>query len=221
MKKSSEQIYCLNFWRNRFHGKSGEEPYFDVLEDGVTAGKKMRVFVAAQRFQTWDDWKFEADKARACAYVGESATHGYFVKSGSSYPLCENPAFMIEKPEIPYLDIVFWINVMCSDSVAFHCALAQAKELAELKAKSLSPGEIYVPFHNAHRRHKATEETGLDAFLKKNGVAMPQTENCGVHDGEIYGPVPDDIKTLLQKAGLYASDDGDTLGELFQRWGVQ
>ena len=66
-----------------------------------------------------------------------------------------------------------------------------------------------------------TEETGLDAFLKKNGVGMPQTEKCGVHSGEIYGPVPDDIKTLLQETGLYASDDGGTLDELFQKWGVQ
>ena len=35
------------------------------------------------------------------------------------------------------------------------------------------------------------------------------------------GPVPDDIKALLKKIGLSASECGNTLGELFQRWGVQ
>lgn len=104
MERPSEAIYCLNFWRNKFRGKSGDEPYFDVVEGGFQSGKKMRVYVDARRFPTWSEWKTEADKARACAYVGESTLHGYFIKSGTAYPLSAAPPFMIEAAPASYLD---------------------------------------------------------------------------------------------------------------------
>ena len=43
MRKPGESVYCLSFWRNKFQGKSGDEPYFDVAEDGISAGKVMRI----------------------------------------------------------------------------------------------------------------------------------------------------------------------------------
>ena len=65
----------------------------------------------------------------------------------------------------------------------------------------------------------------IDAFLRRNGVTPATAENDGTYDGtygrKIYGPVPDDIKALLKKIGLGASECGNTLGELFQKWGVQ
>lgn len=84
MERPNEAIFCLNFWRNKFHGKSGDEPYFDVVEGGFQSGKKMRVYVDARRFPTWSEWKTEADKARACAYVGESTLHGISAQRGPS-----------------------------------------------------------------------------------------------------------------------------------------
>lgn len=103
MRKPGESVYCLSFWRNKFHGKSGDEPYFDVAEDGISAGKVMRIYVDAKRFPTWEKWKDEADKARACAYIGNASMCGYFVKGGTSYPLSASPAFMIERPNSPAL----------------------------------------------------------------------------------------------------------------------
>ena len=52
MRKPGESVYCLSFWRNKFQGKSGDEPYFDVVEDGISAGKVMRIYVDAKRFPT-------------------------------------------------------------------------------------------------------------------------------------------------------------------------
>lgn len=85
MRKPGESVYCLSFWRDKFKGKSGDEPYFDVVEDGISAGKVMRIYVDAKRFPTWQKWKDEADKARACAYIDNASMCGYFVKGGTSY----------------------------------------------------------------------------------------------------------------------------------------
>lgn len=148
MERPNEAIYCLNFWQNKFHGKSGDEPYFDVVEGGFQSGKKMCVYVDARRFPTWSEWKTEADKARACAYVGESTLHGYFIKSGTAYPLSAAPPFMIEAAPASYLDPILWINVLCPSESEFHWAVAEAKNAAELKSKKLGPSELYAPFCN-------------------------------------------------------------------------
>lgn len=78
---------------------------------------------------------------------------------------------------------------------------------------------------NVRYRHREAAESDIDAFLRRNGVTPATAENDGTYDGtygrKIYGPVPDDIKALLKKIGLGASECGNTLGELFQRWGVQ
>ncbi len=99
------------------------------------------------------------------------------------------------------------------------------KKTAELKAKNLAPSELYAPFNNVQYRHREAAESDIDAFLRRNGVTPATAENDGTYDGtygrKIYGPVPDDIKALLKKIGLGASECGNTLGELFQRWGVQ
>lgn len=128
MRKPGESVYCLSFWRNKFHGKSGDEPYFDVVEDGISAGKVMRIYVDAKRFPTWEKWKDEEDKARACAYIGNASMCGYFVKGGTSYPLSASPAFMIERPELPGLDTILWINVLCPNESEFHWAVEEAKK---------------------------------------------------------------------------------------------
>ncbi len=225
MRKPGESVYCLSFWRNKLHGKSGDEPYFDVAEDGISAGKVMRIYVDAKRFPTWQKWKDEADKARACAYIGNASMCGYFVKGGTSYPLSASPAFMIEQPELPGLDTILWINVLCPNESEFHWAVEEAKKTAELKAKNLAPSELYAPFNNVQYRHREAAESDIDAFLRRNGVTPATAENDGTYDGaygrKIYGPVPDDIKALLKKIGLGASECGNTLGELFQKWGVQ
>lgn len=99
------------------------------------------------------------------------------------------------------------------------------KKTAELKAKNLAPSELYAPFNNVQYRHREAAESDIDAFLRRNGVTPATAENDGTYDGaygrKIYGPVPDDIKALLKKIGLGASECGNTLGELFQKWGVQ
>lgn len=223
MRKPGESVYCLSFWRNKFHGKSGDEPYFDVAEDGISAGKVMRIYVDAKRFPTWEKWKDEADKARACAYIGNASMCGYFVKGGTSYPLSASPAFMIERPELPGLDTILWINVVCPNESEFHWAVEEAKKTAELKAKNLAPSELYAPFNNVQYRHREAAESDIDAFLRRNGITPATAESDGTYDGtygrKIYGPIPDDIKALLKKIGLGASECGNTLGELFQKWG--
>lgn len=225
MRKPGESVYCLSFWRDKFKGKSGDEPYFDVAEDGISAGKVMRIYVDAKRFPTWEKWKDEEDKARACAYIGNASMCGYFVKGGTSYPLSASPAFMIEQPELPGLDTILWVNVLCPNETEFHWAVEEAKKAAELKAKNLAPSELYAPFNNVQYRHREAAESDIDAFLRRNGVTPATAENDGTYDGaygrKIYGPVPDDIKALLKKIGLGASECGNTLGELFQKWGVQ
>lgn len=167
MERPNEAIYCLNFWRNKFHGKSDDEPYFDVVEGGFQSGKKMRVYVDARRFPTWSEWKTEADKARACAYVGESTLHGYFIKSGTAYPLSAAPPFMIEAAPASYLDPILWINVLCPSESEFHWAVAEAKNAAELKSKKLGPSELYAPFCNVQYPHKEVLESELEAFCGK------------------------------------------------------
>ena len=154
MRKPGESVYCLSFWRNKFHGKSGDEPYFDVVEDGIS-------------------------------------------------------------------DTILWINVLCPNESEFHWAVEEAKKTAELKAKNLAPSELYAPFNNVQYRHREAAESDIDAFLRRNGVTPATAENDGTYGRKIYGPVPDDIKALLKKIGLGASECGNTLGELFQRWGVQ
>lgn len=186
MRKPGESVYCLSFWRNKFHGKSGDEPYFDVAEDGISAGKVMRIYVDAKRFQTWQKWKDEADKARACAYIGNASMCGYFVKGGTSYPLSASPAFMIERPELPGLDTILWINVLCPNEAEFHWAVEEAKKTAELKAKNLAPSELYAPFNNVQYRHREAAESDIDAFLRRNGVTPATAENDGTYDGT-YG----------------------------------
>ncbi len=155
--------------RDKFKGKSGDEPYFDVAEDGISAGKVMRIYVDAKRFPTWQKWKDEADKARACAYIGNASMCGYFVKGGTSYPLSASPAFMIERPELPGLDTILWINVLCPNESEFHWAVEEAKKTAELKAKNLAPSEFYAPFNNVRYRHREAAESDIDAFLRRNG----------------------------------------------------
>lgn len=221
MERPNEAIYCLNFWRNKFHGKSGDEPYFDVVEGGFQSGKKMRVYVDARRFPTWSEWKTEADKARACAYVGESTLHGYFIKSGTAYPLSAAPPFMIEAAPASYLDPILWINVPCPSESEFHWAVAEAKNAAELKSKKLGPSELYAPFCNVQYPHKEVPESELEAFLRTNGIETARAAAGGVSGEKTYGPLPEDIKKLLRENGLDASECGDTLGELFQRWGIE
>lgn len=221
MRRPNESIYCLNFWRNRFHGKSGDEPYFDVVGDGISTGKVLRVYVDARRFPTWSEWKMEADKARACAYVGESSMRGFYVKSGTAYPLCANPAFMVEGAEAPYLDPILWVNVLCPSESEFNWAVDEAKKVAALKAKKLGSSELYAPFNNVQYRHREAAESEIDAFLRRNGIESAAAEAGGVSDMKTYGSVPDDIKELLGQNGLDASECGDTLGELFRKWGVQ
>ena len=205
MRKPGESVYCLSFWRDKFKGKSGDEPYFDVAEDGISAGKVMRIYVDAKRFPTWQKWKDEADKARACAYIGNASMCGYFVKGGTSYPLSASPAFMIEGPEFPGLDTILWINVLCPNESEFHWAVEEAKKTAELKAKNLAPSELYAPFNNVQYRHQEAAESDIDAFLRRNGVTPATAENDGAYDGaygrKIYGPVPDDIKKQPVKIG--------------------
>lgn len=142
MRKPGESVYCLSFWRNKFHGKSGDEPYFDVAEDGISAGKVMRIYVDAKRFPTWEKWKDEADKARACAYIGNASMCGYFVKGGTSYPLSASPAFMIERPELPGLDTILWINVVCPNESEFHWAVEEAKKNGRTQSEEPGPQRI-------------------------------------------------------------------------------
>lgn len=221
MRKPDESVCCLSFWRDKFQGKSGDEPYFDVVEGGISAGKVMRVYVDAKRFPTWQKWKDEADKARACAYIGKTPMRGYFVKGGTAYPLSASPAFMIERPELPGLDTILWINVLCPNESEFHWAVEEAEKAAALKAKNLAPSELYAPFNNVQYRHREAAESDLDAFLRRNGIESMAAEAGGICDAKVYGPVPEDIKKLLQKNGLTAAESGNTLGELFQKWGVQ
>ena len=123
------------------------------------------------------------------------------------------------------VDTILWINVLCPNESEFHWAVEEAKKTAELKAKNLAPSEFYAPFNNVRYRHREAAESDIDAFLRRNGVTPATAENDGTYDGtygrKIYGPVPDDIKALLKKIGLGASECGNTLGELFQKWGVQ
>lgn len=73
---------------------------------------------------------------------GNASMCGYFVKGGTSYPLSASPAFMIERPELPGLDTILWINVVCPNESEFHWAVEEAKKTAELKAKNLAPSEL-------------------------------------------------------------------------------
>lgn len=97
---------------------------------------------------------------------------------------------------------------------------SKKQKTAELKAKNLAPSELYAPFNNVQYRHREAAESDIDAFLRRNGVTPATAENDGTYDGtygrKIYGPVPDDIKALLKKIGLGASECGNTLGELFR-----
>ena len=69
--------------------------------------------------------------------------------------------------------------------------------------------------------HKEVLESELEAFLRTNGIETAGAEADGISDEKTYGPVPEDIKKLLRENGLDASECGDTLGELFQRWGIE
>ena len=97
----------------------------------------------------------------------------------------------------------------------------RSKKTAELEAKNLAPSELYAPSNNVQYRHREAAESDIDAFLRRIGVTPATAENDGTYGRKIYGPVPDDIKALLKKIGLGASECGNTLGELFQKWGVQ
>ena len=87
--------------------------------------------------------------------------------------------------------------------------------------KSWGQVELYVPFCNVQYPHKEVLESELEAFLRKNGIETAGAEADGISDEKTYGPLPEDIKKLLRENGLDASECGDTLGELFQRWGIE
>lgn len=128
---------------------------------------------------------------------------------------------MIEAAPASYLDPILWINVLCPSESEFHWAVAEAKNAAELKSKKLGPCELYAPFCNVQYPHKEVLESELEAFLRKNGIETAGAEADGISDKKAYGPLPEDIKKLLRENGLDASECGDTLGELFQRWGIE
>lgn len=113
---------------------------------------------------------------------------------------------MIERPELPGLDTILWINVLCPNETEFHWAVEEAEKTAELKLKNLAPSELYAPFNNVQYRHREAAESDIDAFLRRNGITPATAESDGTYDGtygrKIYGPIPDDIKALLKKIGL-------------------
>jgi len=57
--------------------------------------------------------------------------------------------------------------------------------------------------------------------LRTNGIETARAAAGGVSGEKTYGPLPEDIKKLLRENGLDAPECGDTLGELFQRWGIE
>ena len=225
MRKPGESVYCLSFWRDKFKGKSGDEPYFDVAEDGISAGKVMRIYVDAKRFPTWQKWKDEADKARACAYIGNASMCGYFVKGGTSYPLSASPAFMIERPELPGLDTILWINVLCPNESEFHWAVEEAK-----KKRPNSRRRTRLPANSMRRSTMSSIDTGrpqraiLTHFSGGTGSRLQRqrmTAHMTEHTGERFTGLSRMIsKALLKKIGLGASECGNTLGELFQKWRI-
>ena len=185
MRKPGESVYCLSFWRNKFHGKSGDEPYFDVAEDGISAGKVMRIYVDAKRFPTWEKWKDEEDKARACAYIGNASMCGYFVKGGTSYPLSASPAFMIERPELPGLDTILWINVVCPNESEFHWAVEEAKKRPNSRRRT------WLPANSMRRSTMSSIDTGrpqraiLTHFSGGTGSRL-QRQRMTAHTGERF-----------------------------------
>ena len=189
MRKPGESVYCLSFWRDKFKGKSGDEPYFDVAEDGISAGKVMRIYVDAKRFPTWQKWKDEADKARACAYIGNASMCGYFVKGGTSYPLSASPAFMIERPELPGLDTILWINVLCPNESEFHWAVEEAKKRPNSRRRT------WLPANSMRRSTMSSIDTGrpqraiLTHFSGGTGSRLQRqrmTAHMTAHTGERF-----------------------------------
>ena len=114
---------------------------------------------------------------------------GYFVKGGTSYPLSASPAFMIERPELPGLDTILWINVLCPNESEFHWAVEEAKKRPNSRRRT------WLPANSMRRSTMSSIDTGrpqraiLTHFSGGTGSRLQRqrmTAHMTAHTGERF-----------------------------------
>lgn len=133
--------FCARYW-DANGGAPEKRPHWDEVDDGYR-GKKQRVFVSATWFPTWEQFKPQADRARAAACVVHNPQRSNFVISGTSYPLDDQPRFLLEP--LKWLNIgeyAIWINALCPDKEQFALTIAEAKRKVQQENAIATGGTV-------------------------------------------------------------------------------
>lgn len=170
--------FCTRYWDND-GGDPEKRPHWDEVDSGGYRGKKQRVFVSATWFPTWGQFKPQADRARAAACVAYNQQRNQFVVSGTSYPLDNQPRFLLEPLEWPNIGKhVIWVNVLCPDEEQFNFILAEAQRKIQQEKATAIGGSVremglFEPKAEQPRYPTAWNQAGTDAasdLLRRLGI---------------------------------------------------
>lgn len=169
--------FCARYW-DADGGNPERRPHWDEVDNGYH-GKKQRVFVSARWFPTWTLFKPQAERARAAASVAYNQRRNDFVISGTSYPLDDQPRFLLEPLKWPNVgEYAIWINVLCPDEEQFALILAEAQRKIQQENATAIGGSVremglFEPRAEQPRYPTEWNQAGTDAasdLLRRLGI---------------------------------------------------